>query len=60
MEESINVMKQLLQECSKEPNQDQKKTYYMAVYQLLNEEGFSDNVQEYIVSLIYLKWRKNS
>ena len=48
MEESINAMEQLLQECGKDPNQDQKKTYYMAVYQLLNEEGFSDNVQKYI------------
>ena len=48
MEDSISAMERVLQESGKEPKQDQKKVYYMAIYQLLNEEGFSNNVQEYM------------
>lgn len=48
MKENVKVMDQLLSESGKEPNQEQKKLYYMAVYQMLDEEGFTDNVQDYM------------
>lgn len=48
MEENIKVMKQLLSEGGKEPNQDKKKLYYRAIYQMLTEEGFTESVQDYM------------
>jgi len=48
MEENIKVMKQLLGEGGKEPNQDKKKLYHKALYQMLIEEGFTSSTQDYM------------
>jgi len=58
MKEYIKIMDQLLGIGSKEPNSDQKTTYYKAFYQMLNEEGFTIAAQEYMYKgFKYIKMR---
>lgn len=49
MEEIIRELDQLLKQSGKEPNQEQKKQYHKAIYFLLNEYGFTETVQEYMI-----------
>ena len=58
MKEYIKIMEQLLSIGAKEPNSDQKTTYYKAFYQMLNEEGFTIAAQEYMYKgFKYIKMR---